>query len=965
MIDQAKNPSQHGDTSGRTDRFISGPAVRDTRRSHVEEQYPILLRNNRLRASDLLRLREEASTFTYKPLVSIMMLLLNPKRERLERTLDSLIRQLYPNWELLVVCCEEESAERGTKELFSRYERLDRRIKVAYAGRNARGGVAGQANAAASLARGEFACLLGQGDELAQDALYEVAKLLQLHPEEVDLIYTDEDTIDEEGNRSEPRFKPGWSPDLLLSTNYISQLSVYRRSLLEEVGGFRVGLEGYEDYDLLLRLTERTERIHHIPKVLYHRRASNVAAAFAYGDEPRTRDGARRALSEALERRGMEGFVEDGLLPETFRTRPKIKGEPKVSIIIPTRNHAHLLKSCIESIERLTTYRNYEILIVDNDSTEPATLEYLASTPHRVIPFREEYNHPKINNLATSQAEGEYVLLLNDDTEVIDGGWLEAMLEHAQRPEVGAVGAKLLYPDGRIQHAGVVTKASVWTRGVATHAYQFYSSDSPGYMGTLATTTNYNAVTAACMLLRKSVFEEVGGLDEKLRVSFDDVDLCLRIRERGYLVVYTPYAELYHYESVTLGRGVDHASEVYMTERWERMLDKDLYYNPHFSKSSGDFNLRADLMRPRVLRQVRTPEDPASSPDGRLLTGPEVLRMNSEEIDKYLKVQRKATRDSCRTTIVPRAGAGTVETALMESLENEKPFVPQKGEQAHETEDPRLRKSPRAEQLVWMFGSPRTGSTWLSRMMAEFENQERWNEPYIGLLFGSFLHERLDGNTKLLSNPSFILSEPHREVWLRSVKNFVLEGARARYSNLRDDQYLIVKEPNGSLGASLLMEAMPESRMIFLIRDSRDVIASRLDATRKGSWTVQNRDFDTPEKINAFTEHLAEDYLRVVSQVQKAYDVHLGKKAFVRYEDLRGDTLGTLKTMYGDLGIEVDESRLEAAVEKHSWEQIPDSDKGLGKVYRKAQPGSWREDLSPEQITIIEKITGPVLSKYY
>jgi hypothetical protein len=264
-----------------------------------------------------------------------------------------------------------------------------------------------------------------------------------------------------------------------------------------------------------------------------------------------------------------------------------------------------------------------------------------------------------------------------------------------------------------------------------------------------------------------------------------------------------------------------------------------------------------------------------------------------------------------------------------------------------------------------MFGSPRTGSTWLSRMMAELENQERWNEPYIGLLFGSFLHERLDGNTKLLNNPSFILSDHHREVWLRSVKNFVLEGARARYPNLRDDQYLIVKEPNGSLGASLLMEAMPESRMMFLIRDSRDVIASRLDAVRKGSWTAQNRDFDTPEKINAFTEHLAEDYLRVVSQVQKAYDAHRGKKAFVRYEDLRGDTIGTMKRMYDALEIEVEESRLEAAVAKHSWEQIPDSDKGSGKVYRKAQPGSWREDLSPEQVTIIEKITGPILSKYY
>jgi hypothetical protein len=264
-----------------------------------------------------------------------------------------------------------------------------------------------------------------------------------------------------------------------------------------------------------------------------------------------------------------------------------------------------------------------------------------------------------------------------------------------------------------------------------------------------------------------------------------------------------------------------------------------------------------------------------------------------------------------------------------------------------------------------MFGSPRTGSTWLSRMMAELDNQERWHEPYVGLLFGSFIYERLEGNSKLLSNPSFIMGEPYRKAWLDSIRNFVFEGAIARYPNLRDDQYLVIKEPNGSLGAPLLLEATPESHLIFLIRDPRDVVASRLEAFEKGSWSTQNRDYDTVEKLHAFTKHLAEDYFKVVSQVQRAYQAHPGKKVLVRYEDLREDTIGTLETMYAALGIEVDQSQLAAAVAKHSWEQIPDSDKGSGKFYRKAAPGSWREDLSPDQIKLVEEITGPILSEFY
>ena len=253
----------------------------------------------------------------------------------------------------------------------------------------------------------------------------------------------------------------------------------------------------------------------------------------------------------------------------------------------------------------------------------------------------------------------------------------------------------------------------------------------------------------------------------------------------------------------------------------------------------------------------------------------------------------------------------------------------------------------------------------MSWMMAELENQERWHEPFVGLLFGGFIYERLKDATKLLNEPTFIMAEPYREVWLRSIRNFVLEGAAARYPELREDQYLVIKEPNGSVGAPVLLEATPDSRTIFLIRDSRDVIASRLEAFRSGSWAQQNRDYNTAEELNAQTKRLAEDYLRVVSKVQEAYEAHPGKKAFVRYEDLRYDTVNVLKAMYDALEVEVDEAQLEAAVAKHSWARIPDEEKGKDKFFRKAQTGSWRDDLSPEQIEIIEDITGPILSKYY
>jgi GT2 family glycosyltransferase len=908
-----------GRGTGREPNLPRNPEAREARRSYLDEQYPLWVRINRLRASNVRRMREELPGFVRVPTFGLLL----PASEAapLERTLGSVLAQVYPHWELRVLP-RDASVER----FFEQEERPDGRVKLLPA---SPGDAQGDAPEGAA---GEFVGFLREGDELAPEALFEVAKLLQERPD-ADLVYSDEDELDEAGVRSNPNFKPGWSPELLLCADYVSRLGLFRRSLLEEVGAF----DG--PHDLALRFAEKTASVFHVPKVLYHSRV---------GDRADEREASLRAIRGALERRSVGGRVEEGPLPGVFSFRPSVEGKPKVSVLIPTRDNPALLRNCIESVESLSTYGNYEILVVDNGSEEAETLAYLSSLPHRVLRFDEPFNYSKINNFAAAHAEGEYLLLLNDDTEVISAGWIEAMLGHAQDEEVGAVGAKLLYPDGLVQHAGVVLgTGNFWAPGVAAHALQHYPADSTGRVGeVLETTRNYGAVTAACMMLRRSVFDEVGGFDEALTVAFNDVDLCLKIRRKGYRVVYTPHAELYHYESASRGPQRRPKENLLVRERWSGELDGDPYYNPNFSLGAGDFNLRADALRPRSLR-----EEPVAD-------GPHLEEMERELREAFLTAERARARSSRRTSVV-----GKKEVRLAAIAPPRGDAVSPGGARGVPT---RAATGPvREEQIVWMFGSPRTGSTWISGVMAELKGGQRWNEPHVGLLFGSFFYEKMGPDNPLMDSPAFILGSPYRKAWLNSIKNFVLEGAAVRFPKLESDGYVVVKEPNGSVGAPLMMEAMPQSRLVFLLRDPRDVISSWLDAFGAGSWNATDRDYETTEKLNAQTRRLAERYLKVVSQVQHAYEAHAGRKALVRYEDLRRDAFGVLSSAYDALGIEADRAELETAVAKHAWENIPEEKKGAGKFYRKGTPGGWREDLSPEQVEIVEGVTAPVLSRYY
>lgn len=509
--------------------------------------------------------------FQYQPVISIIMPSYNVDGQWLRKAIESVSNQWYKRWELCI--CDDASTDPRMKEMLDEYAKQDLRIKVTYRAEN--GGIVKASNSALELATGTYVAFLDNDDELTPDALYEVVKALQ--SERYDFLYSDEDKLDLEGNRCEPFFKPDWSPDLLLSHNYICHFSVYNRAMVDELGGLREGFDGSQDYDLVLRFTEKTDKIYHIPKILYHWRKIPGSTAAEVNAKPYVFEAAKKALADAAERRRIKADVTDGQWTGSYRLRRKIEGEPRVSIIIPFKDKVEVLKPCVESILKKSSWTNYEILLVDNQSEKAETANYLKTLEGhekiRQLIYNQPFNFSAINNFAVEQATGAYLILLNNDTEVITSDWIESMLEHAQRPEVGAVGAKLLFPNDQVQHAGVL----VGIGGIANHAFLKSNSQEHGYFGQKNVIKNYSSVTGACMMVRKNLYQQMNGLDaDNLSISFNDVDFCLRLRQKGKLIVYTPYAQLYHYESLTRGYDVAMKEIQYMQQKYGSLLKKEI-----------------------------------------------------------------------------------------------------------------------------------------------------------------------------------------------------------------------------------------------------------------------------------------------------------------------------------------------------------------------------------------------------
>lgn len=558
--------------------------------------YQKYIEEKMLSPADLRNIKRELESFEYKPLISILVPVYNVPEVWLRKAIKSVQAQYYQKWELCLV--DDASTAPYIREVMQEFAHQDSRIRVHFRPQN--GGIVKASNAALKMAKGAYVGLLDNDDELTPEALYEVLKALQ--KTRFDLIYSDEDKLEMDGSRTEPFFKPDYDQDLLLSNNYICHFSVLRRKIVEEIGGFRENTDGSQDYDLLLRFTDKKRQIHHIPKILYHWRKIPGSTAASTEAKPYAYEAAKKALHDALKRRGIKGEVSDGIWKGSYRVKREIQGEPLISIIIPFRDQVEVLKTCLDSIFAKTTWQNYEILLVNNASELLQTREYMREIEHcprvRLLHYNAPFNFSALNNFASIRAAGEYLLLLNNDTEVIEPDWIQNMLEHAQRPEVGAVGAKLLYPNDTVQHAGVI----VGIAGAANHAFCRMPKDQYGYFGHLQVIREYSAVTGACLMIRKEVFDEMDGLDEEnLAVSFNDVDFCLRLREKGYVIVYTPYATLYHHESLSRGHNVSFNEEYYLRRRHQGIFQQgDPCYNPNLSRERVDFSLQ-------VLDKVKAP----------------------------------------------------------------------------------------------------------------------------------------------------------------------------------------------------------------------------------------------------------------------------------------------------------------------------------------------------------------------
>ena len=542
------------------------------------------------------KLAKRIERFEHKPLISIVMPTYNSNPEWLMEAIESIRMQIYTNWELCIA--DDASANEDIRSILERYAEEDVRIKVFFRKNN--GHISAASNSALDLVTGEYIALLDHDDLLPEHALFWVADAINNNPD-AQLIYSDEDKIDKNRHRYEPYFKSDWNPDLFLSHNMISHLGVYRTDLIRRVGGFREGYEGSQDYDLALRCIEHISphTIVHIPRVLYHWRSHPGSTAQSGSEKYYALQAGERALNDHFTRIGISAkaeLLEFGM----YRVHYDLpKPEPLVSLIIPTRNSLNLIMQCVRSILSKTTYKNYEILIVDNNSDDVKTLEYLKSliSDERIRVLRDErpFNFSALNNSFVEHTRGEYLGLINNDIEVITPQWLDEMMSLAVQPGVGAVGACLWYPNDTLQHGGCITGIL----GVAGHIHRHLPKGNFGYFGRAQLIQTLSVVTGACMVIKKSIYQEVGGLDEtNLKVAFNDIDFCLRVRHAGYRNIWTPYAELYHHESASRGfedtpdKQMRFQSEVcYMQQRWGDVLLNDPAYNPNLTLSREDYSL--------------------------------------------------------------------------------------------------------------------------------------------------------------------------------------------------------------------------------------------------------------------------------------------------------------------------------------------------------------------------------------
>jgi GT2 family glycosyltransferase len=538
-------------------------------------EYQKWFEQHRATAEDLKRMSNEARAFGLRPLISIITPVFDTPVKRLHEAVESVLAQAYEHWELILV--DDGSTDADLLRTLPGIAARDARVALASLGKHE--GISAASNHAVALARGEWVTFLDHDDVLEPDALFQIAKLLQTYPD-ADLIYSDEDKLADYGLEA-PVFKPDWSPDLFLSHNYIGHLAAVRREIVQKIGGFRSQFDSAQDYDLLFRVSEASDRIHHIPRVLYHWRRSESSSAISVRQKPGQLEASRFAIEGHLKRSDQPAHVSVDWRTHAFCVRRELPEAKKISVVIANQHGPESLERCLNGLARKTSYPNYEIVVVSGDKPP----ERAAGLVHRLLSLPGTNNDSALKNFAATQTDSPWLLFLDDNIEVTDPDWLTIMAEHVQRPEVGAVGTTLIDAEGTVAHAGIVIGVS----GIAQPAFRGARAEYSGASRRSQVTRNCSAVSSACILAQRELFQRVGGFDESLSGTLADVDFCLKLRRAGYLIVYTPFAKLYWH-----GAGpdeIDRSGETVLQQRWAGVLERDPYYNPNLSRERADFSL--------------------------------------------------------------------------------------------------------------------------------------------------------------------------------------------------------------------------------------------------------------------------------------------------------------------------------------------------------------------------------------